>query len=86
MQSQRTFEFKKPNRQKLGMPKPARWSHQNDLDALKGKKVTIGILDSGPMTGVLVEADQFTVKMAAKDESSKAVVIFKSALTYFNEV
>ncbi|RWB95515.1 hypothetical protein [Mesorhizobium sp.] len=88
MQPQRTFEFKKPNRQKLGMPpkKPAAWSHQKDLDSLKGKKVKFGLLDSSPVTAVLIEADQYTVKIAGDEQSSKPVTIFKSALTYFAEV
>ncbi|RWI35444.1 hypothetical protein [Mesorhizobium sp.] len=87
MQPQRTFEFKK-NRQKLGMPpkKPAAWSHQKDLDSLKGKKVKFGLLDSEPVTAVLIEADQYTVKIAGSDPSAKPVTMFKSALTYFFEV
>lgn len=65
-------------------PKPKRWSHQDDLDALKGKKLIIGVLDEGPKEGVLLEADQFTLKLKAVGAVS-AVVYYKSALTYFYE-
>lgn len=68
---------------KPAAPKP--WSHQGDLAALKGKKITL-CFDAertllGSVTGKLIDADQFTVKLDIG--ASTPVVYFKSAMTAF---
>lgn len=81
----RTFEMNSRNtpRQKVSMPKkPKRWSHQDDLDALKGQKLRVEFANGGSFEGKLLDADQFTLKMNVSSQAG-VVVIFKSTLTYF---
>jgi len=60
--------------------KPAAWNHQQDLTAGIGKTVAVSILDVGPVTGRLVAADQFTLKIE-NPETGEPFIVFKSALT-----
>lgn len=80
------FNFKNgaPLRKKVSMPKPKRWSHQDDLAELKGKRLVLCLLDVGTIQGTLIDADQFTLKMQGEG-SLKTVTYFKSALTYYSE-
>lgn len=64
--------------------KPAGWSHQHDLAALRGKKVLLSLIDGEQIQGELLEADQFTLKMKTRG-ADRIIVIYKSALIYFTE-
>jgi hypothetical protein len=66
-------------------PKPKRWSHQSDLDALIGKTIYIRFIDGEAYTGKLLGADQFTLKMRIPN-ADFPVVIYKSSLTDFRQV
>lgn len=69
-----------PNREK----KPRAWSHQDELQALRGKTIIYCVLDEGIQSGTLLEADQFTIKVK-KQGFKSSIVVFKSSLTYFSE-
>jgi hypothetical protein len=65
------------------------WSHQQDLAALKGKIVTLFFLDDSKVEGMLVDADQFTIKVArpaVESKPARIVTFFKHALTGFEPV
>lgn len=72
-------------RQTLRAPKPKRWSHQDDLDALIGKRVVVVAIEGGHSFGVLLAADQFTLKLDLEGQSlvTSHYVVFKSALSSF---
>jgi hypothetical protein len=76
-QEKKKFGRFNPNRP----AKPKRWSHQDDLTALIGKTIVCGRSDGMSLEGVLVEADQFTLKIQTP-EFALPVLVFKSALTY----
>lgn len=84
------FSFTSGNRarHKLSLSKQKsrqkRWSHQDELEALKGKRLRITTADGHFFFGTLVEADQFTIKVDRTD-GLKPVVVFKSGLTSFQE-
>ncbi len=59
--------------------KPKRWNHQDDLASLKGQKLVIGIVNGNHQTCVLLESDQFTIKVQTFTMDGKP----HSILTYF---
>jgi hypothetical protein len=76
------------NRAKLGMPKKAkRWSHQDELEALKGQEVSLffahRVDDMDYVTGMLVNADQYTIQLALGSQS--LVTYFKSDLRSYSK-
>lgn len=77
------FKIKKT----LSMPKPKRWSHQDELTAAVGKKVRL-VSNNMVETGELVAADQFTIKVKYDNGTGdlRFVVVFKSALTSFEVI
>lgn len=75
--------YKSPSRP--ARPKVARWSHQRELEGMKGHKIRIHLPDEGWVGGVLVEADQFTIKMQFDPEMTP-VIYFKSAIDAFQRV
>lgn len=66
-----------PRRQK---PKP--WSHQQELADLVGKQIVVTRTDGQVITGKLLAADQFSLKIERPAPVS-FVVVYKSALTDF---
>lgn len=68
--------------------KPPRWSHQNDLDALKGKniKLWLSTLSNGGVVGTLIEADQFTVKIRSLTGTGQETIYFKSSIMTINRI
>lgn len=77
----RPFVVEKKGEQKPFKPKP--WSHQSDLRAQVGKTLILWI-DGEPLHGVLVEADQFTLKMRPIGVNGKSsVTYFKHAITAY---
>ena len=66
--------------------KPKRWSHQDELTALKGTKITVCftrlIGTSSYTQGVLLEADQFTLKIDRGPYNSPEIV-FKHTIHSF---
>ena len=75
-------------RQTLRAPKPKRWSHQDDLDALVGKRIGIITTGEGHEIGRLVAADQFALKLAIEGQSSltSPTIVFKHAIRCFAEL
>ncbi len=73
----------RPNRPKLGKPRP--WTHQDDLKALKGKKVTLLFADDSVASGTLLDADQFTFKIFS-DTAQSVVTYFKHSLAGYRAV
>lgn len=64
-------------------PRPkVRWSHQTELFGLKGREVALFFIDGAGCAGVLVDADQYTIKL---NRDGKTEVFFKSALVSFRE-
>ena len=57
--------------------KPKAWSHQDELKAGRGKKITLTHVSGETVVGKLLEADQFTIKVL------HVVGNGQSALTYF---
>lgn len=82
-------------RQKLGMPKPKRWSHQHDLDASLGKRITLLVQGGRPIEGTLIAADQYTLKIESNGltwendsliiapKSKSILTIFKSSIEVY---
>jgi small nuclear ribonucleoprotein (snRNP)-like protein len=86
-QRPRTFDLTRRDREKQKMgglrprkPKEKRWSHQDDLEALKGKGIILNLNDGSSYTGILIDADQFTLKIQVENVSS-AITVFKSVMT-----
>jgi hypothetical protein len=66
-------------------PKPTtqkRWSHQDELTALRGKAIIFTpIATLQPKEAILVEADQYTLKVEVSVDGEKSVLtLFKAAL------
>lgn len=63
------------------------WSHHDDLKELKeaGSVVNVILHDQPTIAGVVVEYDNFCVKLA-KEGKKKPIVIFKSAIAAFFEL
>lgn len=66
--------------------KPKPWSHQRELEALKGKNIMVVLRSGETLTGKLLEADQFTVKIDQGVGGVFPAVVFKSSVTFFREV
>lgn len=64
--------------------KPKRWSHQDDLEGLRGQRIEINLNDGTSYNGTLLEADQFTLKIQA-DNVLSAVTVFKSVMTDYRK-
>lgn len=74
-------------RAKFAPKKPKRWNHQDDLEALVGRRVTLVLSHSdrswdGLLRGTLLAADPFTLKVK-QHGSDRPVTVFKSALSYY---
>lgn len=80
------FQHKQPK-----PAKPKRWSHQDYLDASLGKQVEIAVTNVGTMKGVLINADQFTLRVLVThigeselpSSHHSEMTYFKHALTAF---
>lgn len=70
---------------KLSLNKKAKtWSHQDDLMALRGKPIDIYVLHSQDWrTGILVEADAFTLKISNIGDSKSVLTYYKHAIAAF---
>jgi sRNA-binding regulator protein Hfq len=73
----------KAPREKIRLPRPKRWSHQDELDALKGKAIRIVYTNGDETKAVLIEADQFALKVQIEGE--KPSVVFKHSIAEFGE-
>lgn len=73
----------KPRPRKPLLSKPKQWSHQDDLRALKGKRVALTLVNGNIFSGVLLEADQFTIKLLA-DDTKSVVTYYKHILASFS--
>lgn len=85
MQQARTFKVEHKGRKLNAPAKPKAWTHQDDLKSLKGKEVALFILGCPEITGLLLEADQFTIKIL-ETNSKSVVTYFKHTLTSFRAV
>jgi hypothetical protein len=74
-----TGDFQRENSRDRKPFRPKPWSHQQDLTAAKGKRVEIDFAETVGFTGVLLEADQFSLKV----EVSNPDGTYKSVLTVF---
>jgi hypothetical protein len=66
--------------------KPKPWSHQGDLTAAKGKRVEIFFNPDDALAGILLEADQFALKLEVvnSDGTYKSVLtVFKHSIRFF---
>ena len=76
---ERNESFRRPGTLTARRPiKSKRWSHQDELDALKGKVVLVYPLDGGTYEGTLVEADQFAIKVLTPNHG--VGIVWKHAL------
>lgn len=64
------------------LSKPKAWSHQDDLKALKGQRVALTLVNGNIFAGVLLDADQFTIKLLA-DDTQSVVTYYKHILASF---
>lgn len=64
---------------------PKRWSHQDDLAAMKGKTVLVQSCNGHDELGTLLEADQFTIKIQRLGNENAAVILFKSEIRSIEE-
>lgn len=82
--TRRVFDMRdtrQPPRQKLYKPKlPKRWQHQDELDAHVGKDIKIVFRDETTASGILLAADQFTIKI---DCRSGPVTYFKHDMSSY---
>jgi sRNA-binding regulator protein Hfq len=63
--------------------KPVKWSHQNELDSLKGREIKLFVVGETPgnfTKGTLIEADQFSIKVKAQQST---MTIFKHQIVAF---
>lgn len=83
-----SFKSKRPQPQKQ---KPKRWSHQDALDASIGKQIEIGITGLGVLKGVLLSADQWSIRLLLThmadtelpEKSRVDMTYFKHAISCF---
>jgi hypothetical protein len=67
---------------KLKPKGPPRWSHQRELDGLRGQKVSIFLLSGDVFRNVTVlEADQFTIKIEGNVIFKHAIALFQRAVS-----
>ncbi|MCK1543282.1 hypothetical protein IVB12_15305 [Bradyrhizobium sp. 179] len=79
--------FKRENASDRKQFKPKPWSHQGDLTAAKGKTIDIFFGPSDGIRGVLLEADQFSLKLEISDGTNKSVLTyFKHSIRSFRVV
>lgn len=81
------FKTERAGERKPFKPKP--WSHQNELVAAKGKRVEIFFSQYDGLAGVLIDADQFTLKieLTNSDDGSKSVLtVFKHSIRHYRVV
>jgi hypothetical protein len=79
-------EFKRENTRDRKPFKPKPWSHQGDLANAKGKRVEILFGAEDGLTGILLEADQFSLKIEVSnpDGSYKSVLtVFKHSIRFY---
>jgi len=77
------------NRPRPKNHKPKAWTHQQELSNLRGKEICIFFIDDSYKVGTLVEADQFTLKLAisiAGKENKSVLTFFKSAMKGYGAV
>jgi phage terminase large subunit len=66
--------------------KPKRWSHQNDLDALKGQNITVTLHTGHKLVVRLLDSDQFTLKvqdLSAGQHEQSVLTYFKHAIAAY---
>ena len=74
-----------PRPLKSNKPKgPPRWSHQRELEGMKGQQIRIAPLGDDDMEVTLLEADQFTLKV--RDDEGTTLTLFKHALAGYETV
>ena len=86
MRTSKSFIVENKEQRRPFKPKP--WTHQDDLKAMIGKKITL-VFFSGEARrqrdGVLEAADQFTLKLSGVDGNKSTQTYFKHALFSFEE-
>lgn len=70
------FEKRDPSRRQKLTVKAKRWSHQDELQAHRGKPITLIHLNAQRANGVLLEADQFTLKVRHDAGNSQSSVTY----------
>lgn len=65
---------------------PKAWSHEDELQALRGKVVKLTMVDDTWPQGVLLEADRYTVMLGHGHLGQSKLTYFKSAIVSFQEV
>ncbi len=77
-----------PGKPRGHKPKVKRWSHQDELDALKGRMVALLFEDEGEAEVTLIEADQFAIKVSAIDDDGQqsTLIYFKHTIAGFRAV
>ena len=73
--NRRVFKLSKPH-------KPVKWSHQAELDSLKGRKIGLRLAhmdDTDCLIVTLIEADQFAIKV----QTDGFMLGKQSIMTYF---
>lgn len=67
---------------------PKRWSHQIDLRSLRGKPISVSLVSGGLVHGRLIEADQFTIKVALNEvaDGKRETTYFKHAIVGYHPV
>jgi hypothetical protein len=65
-------------------PKIKRWSHQDDLQDLVGKTIYVRFIDGEAYEGVLLNADQYVLKIQLPGVQFP-VVVYKSSLTDYRQ-
>jgi hypothetical protein len=82
MQSAQRDKFTADRLKLRKLEKPKRWSHQAELDRLKGKAIAITGHDGSSVEGTLLEADQFTLRVSTTTVEGKTAIMtfFKHAL------
>lgn len=65
-------------------PKKKVWSHQDELQALVGKVITVGFVNGVARECTLIQADPFTVKLRFDlDGEQSDLTYFKHAIAMF---
>lgn len=70
--SRRPVIVERANERRPNRPKP--WSHQDELKALRGKRVCITFLDDDAEVYDLLEADPFALRLRRLDDQSTFIV------------
>ena len=89
-QADRSSSFK--NKRPQQKPKPKRWSHQDNLDGNIGKQIELGITGLGVLKGVLLSADQWSIRVLLThmadhelpEKSRVDMTYFKHAISCFS--